>query len=337
MRHQHPRTFTKHLEASAPDHFASVYVFAAKEPLERRWGFEQLKKAVFKSCPQLDFQSFGGENNSFKAFLMALDMPPLLKSKRLLFFSDLHLLPKESLERLGAALEKLDPLTLVALTTESLAKQAPFQKIIEKQGVILELGEEKPWERQKHRVEWLMQAASELKLQAALEALELLAQGAPPHWIGLMSEWDKLITYTIGEQTITAEHVKRICCLTPQITPWALGEAILDLDFKKSMSQMAQLLWQGEAFIALLRQLRGQLTQSLHLLSLAGAGLGEKIEQKWPYLKGGLLQKQISAARKYGPQQLIRALEIIDKIEFKAKDSWDRPEIAAAYLIAALT
>lgn len=337
MRHAQPRAFIKHLEASSPANFASSYLFIAKDPGDRRWGFDRLKEVLKRAFPDIDVQACEGEGARHKDFMASLDTTALLNARRLLLLPDLHLLPKEAVGYLGSALEKIPPLTTLAITTESLSKNTAFYKSMEKQGIILEMGEEKAWEKQKYMVEWLMASAVEKGQKVAPDALEFLAQGVGGSWVGLMNEWEKLTTFAIGEALITAQHVKNVCCLTQSVTGWALAEAILDQDFKKAFRIITQLLQQGEALFSILRQVRSQLMTSLQILSLTETGQGEKIELKWPYLKGSLLHKQIAAAKKYGERRLIEALEVLDKVEFKAKDTWDKPEVAAAYLLAVLT
>jgi DNA polymerase-3 subunit delta len=334
LRYTQLKAFEKHLDASLPAHFSGLYCLIGKDPKERYFALDVLKKKMRQHFPDLDSKTYEADSQGEQDFLRDLANRSLFAKKQLLHLGNCEKLSKA----LGASLEKILSQThaFIVLTGETLSRNSTFYKELEKRGVILDLVEEKPWERERALAEWLAMRAAKSNQTIAPDAMSLLTSGASGSFALLASEWDKLQNYADGRKIITLADVKAVCILTPQDNTWQLGEALLQRDAASAQKAAHRSLSQGHALFSILRQLRHQFMTALHVLSFCEAGEQEKIASKYPYLKGGFLEKQLSAAQRYGKESLAQAIAVIDAAEFKAKDGWDDPHTLLTFLVGSL-
>jgi DNA polymerase III subunit delta len=324
------RAFEKHLQSAFPHHFSPLYCFIGKDAEERALALDTLKKSL-NIAEAIRFTS-----EAEKEFLRDLDTPSLFQEKRLLYFQIGEKLSKQMMQQLEKRVGKLPPLTYVAFSAEAILSKSSFYQALEKEGVILEMGEEKPWEKERSLAEWLLDKAAKEGKTLSPEAVNLLARGSK-NTLVLYKEWEKLLTYTWGQKTIEAKDVEAICFLEPIDSQWLVGEAILQRNVKLALEVASRMLDQGHAVFALLRQLRHQMMTALQLASAKEIGKLDLARAKFPYLKGQMFERQLAVAAEWGSMRLARAILEIDAHEFKAKDTLSDPKLLFNMLILRLT
>lgn len=331
MKYTQFRAFEKHLQSAAPLHFSQIYCFIGKDSQERGLALDTLKKSL-KIDEAIRFES-GAE----KEFLRDWDTPSLFQEKRLLVFQLGEKLSKNISIQLETRLGNLPPSTFVVFSAETLSGKTSFYQALEKAGIILDMGEEKPWEKEKSLAEWLLDKASKAHKNISPEAVNLLARGCGSSLAVLSGEWEKLLTYSGDQKAIQAKDVEAICSLDPVDSTWLLGEAILQRNVKLALEVAMRMLDQGHAVFALLRQLRHQMMTALQLACAKETGKLDAARAKFPYLKGQMFDRQLAACSGWGSMRLARAIERIDTFEFKAKDTWDDPKLLLNMLILRFT
>lgn len=328
MKYNQYKAFEKHLQSSTPSNFSALYSLIIKDPGERALAFDLLKKMLNAATVVL----FQADSQGEKDLLSQLDDLSLFPGRQLLHLQGCEKLSKAGQISLEKRIQHILPSIILVLSAETLSKSSNFYKAIEKQGVILEIGEEKPWEKEKSLAEWIIERTQQAKKTIEPDAVNILARGTQGSLAILASEWEKLLTFC-GEKTkISASDVHSICCLSSNDTGWLLGEAILAQNSKQALETAHRLLDQGTSLFPLLRSLRHQVTTALFLATAEREGKRDMISQKFPYLKGHMLDKQVQAATKFGPRRLAGAIQLIDEYEFKAKDGCDDPKLLLTLL-----
>ena len=328
MRYTQYKAFEKHLQSSSPSNFSSLYSLIIKDPGERALAFDLLKKRINAETVIL----FQADSQGEKELLSQLDDLSLFSGRQLLHLQGCEKLSKSGQASLEKRIQHILPSIVLVLSAETLSRQGAFYKAIEKHGVVLDIGEEKPWEKEKSLAEWIIERAQQEKKTIDPEAVNILARGTQVSLAILASEWEKLLTYCCEKSKITPTDVHSICCLTSNDTGWLLGEAVLGQNHKHALETAHRLLDQGNALFPLLRSLRHQVTTALFLATAEREGKRELISQKFPYLKGHMLEKQVQAASRFGPRRLAGVLQTIDEFEFKAKDGCDDPKLLLTLL-----
>lgn len=320
MRYTQYRAFEKHLQSSFSSH---LYCLIVKDPGERGLALDELKRrGPCETKTMVEEKELIAELETFSLF----------SHHRLLHFQGCEKLSKNTQGRLEKKIGSLPEGITLVLSGESFSRQSAFYKLCEKHGVILDTGEEKEWEKEKGLTEWLLERAHFAKKTIEPSAVKALVSGTKGSFAILLCEWEKLLTY-LGEKTsISLRDVEEIASLGSNDSNWALGEAILEQNSKEALEAAHRMVEQGTPLFSLLRSLRYQMTTALQLT----VPDREWISQKFPHLKGQRLEKQIHAATQFGSQRLMKSLQTIDALEFKAKDGCDDPKLLLTLLCAKL-
>lgn len=337
MKYTQFKPFEKHLLAARPHNFSGLYCLIIKDGSERALAVDELKNALATSYPALDYRVYNLDHKAEKSLLDDLMMPSLFQNHRLVHFQGAEKLSKDSMQGLERYFNKLPSSLTLLFSAETLNKLTLFYKALEKYGVVLDIGNEKSWEKEKMLAEWLLQRADAAGKSITTDAVNMLVRGVSHNLALLASEWEKILTYVGQQKQITAADLNAIGVLLSADSTWLLGEAILQNNAKKALEAAHNSLLQGGSAIALLRGLRHQFTTALYVATYANRGTLDEVTVKFPYLRGAPLDKQIALSTSYGPQRLAKGLQLIDEYEFKAKDQCDDPELLLNLLIGRLT
>ena len=117
-------------------------------------------------------------------------------------------------------------------------------------------------------------------------------------------------------------------------TLWQLGDAIFARETSRAIEIGTSLLEEGMAFIALLASLRAQHSTGRGILEAAEKG---ELGERYPYLKGQLLDKKVKIFKKIGISRLSKAMLLIFETEIKAKSSHIDPKLLLEILLIQLT
>lgn len=188
--------------------------------------------------------------------------------------------------------------------------------------VALDLGQEKPWDREKRLKASLLKRAHSEGVQIVPEALELLMERIGPDARLLMQELEKLICYVGPINKIVQADVERLATRCGELSGWQIAEA---------------LVWKGEKplglvsdsseLIALISQVRYYLQIGACLAESRGESAGSDV--------GSIRQAQLAeykrVASRKGAAYFIKALEELFELEILAKSVpvppaalWDR-------------
>lgn len=317
MKHTHLKTF---LQTVSEKDFAPIYLVIAKDAFDRKQAVEKLLERL-------------GKNKAVASFdAVAQNIPDILNSLRTLsLFGDQQIVIVNHLEELTA--KQLEPLmdyvenpskgAILIGTAETLKSTLNFYKTVDKAGTILEIAQpDKPWEKEKAAVGWLQELVAEEGKRMDQATAQFMIQNLGSEHAILHQEVEKLVLYVGERKEITIKDVSAICGLTNQETVWQLGEAIFRGDSAAALRIMKAQLEEGQPFLVLIRQLRTQFMNGLQICSLLAQGGGpEDVVRVFPYLRGNLLQKQISQSQGYGLNHFRKGIIRLDTAELQAKNS----------------
>jgi len=272
------------------------------------------------------------ENFTVDTFCQEVETPPFLSKFKRVVIHDLELLPEEGQEAIRRYLEKPSPWIDLYLTAAVLTPQSKIAKLVEKGGKVQRFKEEKPWEKEKRLAEWLMQEAklSGVKIDSSVASQFVKSASADI----LQSELDKLICFVGEKKEITLQDIALLSTPVFHETLWQLGDAIFTLETIQAVSIGKSLLDEGMAIFPILASLRSQCTTGLGILEAARQG---DVVQKYPYLKGQLLEKKLKILNKYTAERLKKAWLLIFGTEVKTKNSATDLNILLEILIVKLT
>lgn len=340
MKYSTLGAFEKHLQSAAPDHFSDIYLLLAKDAFVRRQAVDKLSALILKNqvATGLNLYAFDAEKQSIHTVMQELEMLAFFVKKRLVIVHNADAFDKAATTKLENYFASPNHTVCLVLSAETLNRSTNFYKKAEKVGVVLDIPEEKPWEREKNVAEWLRTEAIAQKKQMSSTTCQTMVKQLGTDQTLLHGELQKLVCYVGDRPTIEEKDIAAICTTVNLDNAWQLGEAIFNRHAAIALRITKGLLADGTALIALLRQIRSQFQTEYQVCTiLAQGGTPADISQEFPYMRGSILDRHVKQAQTYGMNNFKKGLLAIDEAELQAKNSSVDPEFLADMLIVKLT
>lgn len=323
MKYNQLKAFEKHLEGAAPAHFAPVYMVLSKEEFSRKQAYERLIFHLLGSHPDpSSLCVFDGEKNDIDKILEELQSFGFFAAKRVVVIHQAENLLKAATEKLVQYYQNPNPSVNLVITATSISGASTFYKKSELVGVILEIPEEKSWEKEKSLKEWIHQKMAQNAKQIDEAASQLLLKQVGTDQATLNQEIDKLICYVGERRQVSMQDVYAICISLNVENVWQLGEAIFRRDAASALRISHSLLQEGTPLLILLRQIRSQFQTDFQVCTLlAQGGSTAEVSKQFPYMKGQILERHIHSAKTFGIERFRKGLILLDEAEFVSKNS----------------
>jgi len=340
MKYANMAAFEKHLEGAAPNHFAEIYLVLAKEAFVRKQATDALTSLYLKGehTPEFCLVAFDGEKHSVDGIMQELKNIPLFSKKRLFIVHNADAFDKSDTQKLESYAESPNRSVCLALSATAVNRATTFYKKMEKVGVVFDVADEKPWEKEKNVVDWLCSESGKMgkKMPSHLCLFLVKQLGTDQHL--LLSELHKLICYVGDRPIITENDISAICSVVNLDNAWQLGEAIFRRDATTALRIGKGLLDDGAVLIVLLRQIRSQFQTEFQVCSImTNGGTPADVAAEYPYMKGAILDRHVRLSQEYGMPRLKSGLLAIDETELQSKNSMVDPDFLAERLIIKLT
>jgi DNA polymerase-3 subunit delta len=305
--------FEKHLKEAAQAHLSRVYMVVAAVHFERKKIIEKIKEAVQPDT----LTHFDATSAPMEKVVAQLNTLSLLGERPLIILEGFEKLKKGDLEILATYLQKPSPFAYLVLSGASLKGQADLYQKAKKEVIVLDLSEEKPWEKEKRLREYLTQSAKESGKTLGPDLAAQLVTEVGPDLASLDQELFKLVAYVGSRSQITLDDARAICSSYHTLTGWQLAES---------------LVWEERGAV------RFPLIDTSFLLSLIGQiryhlQLGIQICEGF---KTGQADKFLHAARKFGPTYFKQGLQALFEMELAAKSSGIAPDLLLEIFTAKL-
>ncbi|CCB86592.1 DNA polymerase III subunit delta [Parachlamydia acanthamoebae] len=340
MKYTNFQAFEKHVRHSAPQHFSPIYLLITPDDFERQKAENLLRKEVLGSqmSSPYAFVQKEAESLPIQELKEELNTGDMFASRRVVLIQHLDALKKPQREYLEEyCLHPSAQLCLVC-SAATFNRTTQLYKKMEKAGVIFDVEEKKPWELEKYLIEQVIADARVEGKSMDSSAAQLLVKQVGTNRSMLHQELEKLCCYVGNRTSITTQDIQAICANVPSETIWQLGDAIFQRDIKSVIRIGLALLDEGTPFLILLRQIRSQFQTKYQLCSIhAAGGSPADMAAQFPYMKGAILEKNLSMARAYGLERFKKGMMLIDETELLAKNSGSDTACLAERLFIKLT
>lgn len=341
MRYDNLRIFEKNLEEANPQQFSPVYLILGKDSTECREAIQLLLRFLLPVHEMREFALtvFEGSQVEEGELRNALDSNSFFVKSRVIWVQQAEKLKKLTQENLEKYFVRPNPAQYLLLSAAGWQKNTTFYKAIDKAGMILDLAEVKPWEKEKRLVEWVNKQAGIARKLMSYQACQFLVKRVGNDQVLLTQELEKLICYCMDKKEIAIQDVEMLCPHQSHADSiWQLGEAIFRRDSVAALHIAHALLMEGQSLLPLLRQVRSQFQTEYQIcLLLAQGKQGQDITQEFPYMKGQILDRHLQQARHYGLKAFKGGLLAIDAAEMRAKNSSINEKILLELLMMQLT
>lgn len=339
MKYTSLQAFEKHLESASPKHFSNIYMIISKESFECKTAADTLiaRLLVGQPQPELCLKIIDCDSFNMNDLIGELNTLTLFSPKQVILLQHADKLTQPERTKLEPYIANPSPTLFLIISASSVNHATNFYKKAEKIGVVLEIPEQKPWEKERALVDWVMRASAAAGKKMDSQVSLCLVKQIGTDQTLLNSELEKLFCYIGDRSEVTLGDVSAICASVNIETVWQLGEALFQRNGSAAIRITKALLDDGTAFLGLLRQVRGQFQTEFQICSiLANGGSGAEVSQRFPYMRGTILERHLRMAQAYGLNGFKKGMQHIDSIEVMAKNSGVDNDFLAELLVAKL-
>lgn len=318
MKFLQPIPLQKHMEASAASGAVpAVYLVLHAQREERRRFLEKIAETL-ALLTKAEIRSIDGE---WKDVYPLVATPSLFGEKEIILWSEGKELLEETLLKMKRYVASPSPSSYLLIGAEPSKELAKFYSECQKSIVLLDLSEEKPWDKEKRLEQELLLAVKNASKSVSKEAATLLLESVGGVSTALDSELAKLFLYVGDRAAIEVDDIKKICAPSSATTGWQMAE---------------ELLWEGklppqEKDLSFLLAFLGQLRFLLQQARTVGFCLRQKKSQeeiaKQVNLRAPQLQKITQRLQRSSLTYLEKALELIFEVELLSKNSSHAPHV----------
>jgi DNA polymerase III delta subunit len=307
MRYTSPKAFERHLAASAPHNFCHLYVVAVTDEYERKKILTTIFSYLRGEEPFL--LRWPGAEEDLPQILEALSSKSLFGQAPIVLLEDAE---KKTLH----ALEKMvkQPLAFGTLLIGTRCKEGI---LFEQHGVILDLLDEKPWEREKRWIEQLQEKARASGKRLDSDAAAWMMEYVEPNRALLAQELKKLLCFCASKPIIERIDVEAICVKSRVRPLWTIAEEMVwEQTFRLSEQEVR------DSFHSLLIHLRQQcmIGAKMHELDQNAIPFSEW-SPYFPKLWTKSLEKKAERAHRLDQSYFQKALELLFQIELCSKST----------------
>lgn len=260
--------------------------------------------------------TLNGASTSCKDIADALLSPSLFGGEPVVILEEGEKLGKKEQEILKDCVQLSLKSGYLLCSTKS---KVPFSSLFEKTGVVLDLLEEKPWEKEKRLAEEIYSQVSASQKRIAPDAVQLLLERVGAESASLHSEIEKLLCFVGEKKIIERSDVLQIIAGEKEEAFWKIAEAIV---------------WEGKSqeidatsFHALLPSFRSELQVGLKICDLIDRKVAKETWSAFfPRLWPKLLEKRTAQAQKLGRDYFRRGLDFLFEIELLSRSGTSREE-----------
>jgi DNA polymerase-3 subunit delta len=308
MRYQNLKSFQKHLSSAAPHNLCRVYLVAIPDDFERAKGIDAILSYLL--TPDSPAARFTGTDLVLRDLLDALQSPSLLGGDPIVILDEIEKMPKKQAQTLADFLESASLGGYLLLGARA---KSPLAPTVERLGVIFDLLDEKPWDKEKRMMEQLSERAKNAGKRLNPDVVSFLFERLEKDAALLESEIDKLICYVGERASIEREDVLRICSANRTHTLWQMAEEVIWEGGSLSSIDSA-------SFHAVIPVLRSQLQLGLKITALIECKLpaeewGVHLPKLWPKV----LEKRSSQAARLGSAYFRKGLDRLFEIELLSR------------------
>lgn len=340
MRYDNLRAFEKHLEEAAPQHFSPLYFILGKDSSECQEAIDLLLRVLLPPQEMREFALtlFEGAQVEETALGNALYSGSFFAKSRIIWIQQVDKVKKPIQENLEKYFSHPQPGQYLLLSAVSWQRNTTFYKVAEQEGIILDLAEIKPWEKEKRLVAWVNKQATAMRKLMSYQACQFLVKRIGNDQALLTQELEKLICYCSEKKEMTVQDIEAICSHQHVDSVWQWGEAIFRRDSAAALHMGNAFLTEGQPFLPLLRQIRSQFQIEYQVcLLLAQGKQAQDIAQQFPYMKGQILERHMQQAQQYGLKAFKKGLLALDAAEMRAKNASVDEKILLELLMMQLT
>lgn len=293
--------------------FKPVYLLFGEEAFLKN-SYKNQMKAAITGGDTMNFNQFEGKGIDVKELISLADTMPFFAEKRLILAEDSGFFKGVS-EELLSYLPQIPETTCMIFVESDVDKRSKMYKKVKELGCVCEM------ERQDgaQLARWAGTILAREGKRITGNTMELFLNMTGDDMENIRMELEKLISFTLGREVITAEDVEAICTVRVTNKIFDMVTAIVNRQTRKAMDLYEDLLTLKEPPMRILFLIARQFNQLLQAKELMGKGMdkgGIASRLKIPPFAAGKLMPQ---ARTFSREQILSYVNLCVETEEAVK------------------
>jgi DNA polymerase-3 subunit delta len=305
--------FEKHLQEAFPDNLSPIYLVVTSCDFERKKMIEKITTLLLRKDPGCHIVTYDGEVTPIETVLDHLNTRSLFGGCAAAILDPV---PKE--DKLLHYITKPNHGSFLILGSPVMKSLSDLYQKGKKEMIVLDLSEEKPWEKERRLNEWLFKEAKSQGKTLQSDVTTYLFENIGPDMPGLNQELTKMICYVGERPVITLQDAKAISAPRSTATAWQLAEGVV---WGKEFVPADKASDPSFLFM-FIGQLRYHLQTGFHLAQyLEKKTPPAEISKHFPTLRSHTFEKYLTGAKQKKKEYFRKGLLALFDLELAAKSS----------------
>ncbi len=310
--------------------FKPVYLLFGDEVFLKKSYKNRLKEAV-TGGDTMNYNYYEGKGINVPEILGMADTMPFFAEKRLILVEDSGFFKGGGeAERLAEYLPGIPETTCLLFVETEVDKRSKLYKAVKKYGYAAEMARQEPAQLAR----WAAGVLSREGKKITGRTMDLLLSKTGDDMENILSELDKLISYTLGRDVITDADVEAVCITQVTNKIFDMITAISNRQTRKAMDLYEDLLTLKEPPMRILFLIARQFNQILQVKELMGKGMDKSTIASKLKLAPFVAGKIMLQAKSFTREQIFSYVNLCVDAEEAVKTGKLQDRLAVELLIA---
>ncbi len=310
--------------------FEAVYLLYGEETYLVRSYKNQLKEAMVGD-DTMNYSYFEGKNISLDEVSDLAMTLPFFADRRVILLENTGLF-KSSSEGWTELVKKIPEGSHMIFVESETDKRSKLYKAVREHGYCAEMQRQ----TEKDLKRWILNGLARQKLGITSDALDLFLQKTGEDMENIRMEMEKLVSYCMGKEGVTAEDVEEICTerLTNRI--FEMIQAVSEGNQAKALDLYYDLLALKEPGMRILFLIARQMNQLLIIKEMSAARVSKDAIAAKMKLRPFVVSKMLVQVRQFEAEQLRKCVELCVELEEAIKSGNMNERIAVEMVLVAI-
>lgn len=308
--------------------FKRCYLLYGEEDYLRKQYKDKLMNALIPDGDTMNYNYYSGKDVNIGEIIDQAETMPFFADRRVIFIEDTGLC-KSGGEQLAEYLEDSAETTIIVMVESAVDKRSKLFKTISSKGRAVDFIVQPPETLKK----WILGRVKKEGKNIDARALEMILERAGTDMTTISTELEKLFSYTMNRDVITAVDVDAIITVSTSAKVFDMIAMMADKKQSKALEMYHDLLAHKETPFGILALITRQFNNMLQVYELR--------EERYPSKKIAEMigvppfaeQKYENQIRKFTYKQLRRALAACAEADENVKIKGMNPELSVELLI----
>ena len=294
--------------------FRHIYLFTGEEVYLRNQYKKKLQEALIPPEDTVNINFYQGKGIDLKELIAQAETMPFFSERRLLVVEDSGFF-KTATPELAEYLEQVPDTTYFLFVETDVDKRGKLYKTVKKQGSVVEFAKQ----TEDTLMRWILGILKKEQKNITRSTMELFLEKTGTDMNQISVELEKLLSYTMGKEIITAEDVQEICTSQTVNQIFEMISAMAEKNQKKALDLYYDLLALKEPPMRILYLIARQFNQIMLISELSSQGLGRETIAEKLGIQSFIVRNGLRYARSFTQEQLRYAVETAVQTETDVK------------------